>query len=141
MGEPKGSDGVALSLRQPWAALVASGRKTVEIRRWATARRGRVWIHAARSPDERAAAWQKVPAGLEDLTRLRGGIVGVAELVGCVAYRRAEDFAADAELHLNDAAWFAPPMYGFRFCDARPVAFRACAGQTRFFGVDGVQLA
>ena len=38
----------ALSVRQPWAALLVAGRKTVEVRTWSTAVRGRVFIHAAR---------------------------------------------------------------------------------------------
>src|SRR5204863_2700985 len=37
----------ALSLKQPWAALLVHGRKSVEVRSWPTARRGRVLIHAA----------------------------------------------------------------------------------------------
>lgn len=36
----------ALSIRQPWAELILSGRKTVELRRWSTDYRGPLWIHA-----------------------------------------------------------------------------------------------
>ena len=46
----------ALSLKQPWAALLVYGRKTVEVRRWATKRRGPVLIHAARVPDRTAGS-------------------------------------------------------------------------------------
>ncbi len=38
----------ALSLKQPWAALLVTGRKRIEVRNWPTARRGRILIHAAR---------------------------------------------------------------------------------------------
>ena len=34
----------ALSIKQPWAALVVQGLKTIEIRRWPTARRGQILI-------------------------------------------------------------------------------------------------
>lgn len=34
----------ALSVRQPWASLIASGRKTVELRSWSTNYRGPVLI-------------------------------------------------------------------------------------------------
>lgn len=36
----------AISIRQPWAELILSGRKTVELRRWSTEYRGPLWIHA-----------------------------------------------------------------------------------------------
>ncbi len=41
-----------LTLRQPWATLVAIGAKRIETRSWSTAYRGRILIHAgARPPD------------------------------------------------------------------------------------------
>lgn len=39
-----------LSLRQPWASLVASGRKTVEVRSWRTHYRGPLVICASARP-------------------------------------------------------------------------------------------
>ncbi len=39
----------ALSIRQPWAWLVANGHKDIENRDWATNFRGRFLIHAAKS--------------------------------------------------------------------------------------------
>lgn len=42
----------ALTLRQPWASLVAVGAKTIETRGWSTDYRGPLLIHAAkRTPD------------------------------------------------------------------------------------------
>lgn len=38
----------ALTLRQPWASLVANGVKTIETRSWATKHRGRIAIHAGK---------------------------------------------------------------------------------------------
>jgi hypothetical protein len=64
----------ALSLKQPWAALLASGRKTIEVRNWPTVRRGRILIHAARVSDERLEGWQLVPQDLLSLAQLTGGI-------------------------------------------------------------------
>ena len=86
----------ALSLKQPWAALVVHGLKTIEIRSWPTARRGRILIHAARVADTRPEAWAYVPAELQETARLCGGILGAAELTGCVTYRTLEDFARDS---------------------------------------------
>src|SRR5437764_8289281 len=85
----------AISIKQPWAALLVAGVKTVEVRRWPTARRGRVLIHAARIPDDRPEAWARVPPELEALARQQGGILGAAELTSCVSYRTLEAFVAD----------------------------------------------
>jgi len=126
----------AISLKQPWAALLVYGLKTIEVRRWPTARRGRMLIHAAREPDHRPEAWAKLPLELHAAARLVGGIVGEGELTECVTYDSREAFAADRERHLNDPAWFAPPkMYGFRFAAAKTTPFRRYPGWMRFFEV------
>jgi hypothetical protein len=126
----------ALSLKQPWAALVAHGRKSVEVRAWPTVRRGRVLIHAARVPDPRPEAWAHVGPDLADAARLVGGIVGAAELTGCTEYRSAAEFVLDRLLHLNDPAWFRPPvLYGFLFSRPKVVPFRRLPGNVRFFRV------
>lgn len=130
----------ALSIKQPWAALLVHGLKRIEVRSWPTARRGRVFIHAARVPDRRSEVWERVPVDLEDAARLTGGIVGCAEVVDCVAYRSAEAFAADRDGHLNDLTWFEPPvLYGFVFENAMPFPFQACSGWMRFFPVEQAQ--
>lgn len=49
----------ALTLHQPWAALIAAGVKTVETRSWATAYRGTLLIHAGKGKaDPRDPVWQ-----------------------------------------------------------------------------------
>lgn len=42
-----------LTVQQPWAGLIASGSKTIELRSWSTSYRGPVAIHAGRSFDKR----------------------------------------------------------------------------------------
>jgi hypothetical protein len=127
----------ALSVKQPWAALLVHGLKTVEVRRWPTARRGPILIHAARVPDHRPEAWEKVPLELHAAARLLGGIVGEGELTGCVQYTTEEDFASDQERHLNDPSWFeAPKLYGFAFAALKSRPFRAYPGWVRFFAVE-----
>src|SRR5262245_1783368 len=72
---------VALSVKQPWAALLVAGVKTVEVRTWPTARRGHILIHAGKVADDRPEGWALIDTpDLLDLARLRGGIIGVAEL-------------------------------------------------------------
>jgi hypothetical protein len=126
----------ALSLKQPWATLLVFGLKTVEVRRWPSARRGRILIHAARVPDPRPEVWALVPAGLQEAAHLNGGIVGAGDLVGCVPYRTPEAFAADRSRHLNDPSWFVPPvLYGMTFTNLVTLPFRPYPGWMRFFVV------
>ncbi len=126
----------ALSLKQPWAALVVHGLKTTEIRRWSTRRRGRILIHAARRPDERPYAWSLVPPDLLETARRTGGIIGAVELADCIVYRDARQFDADHPCHLNAPGWFVPPrMYGFRLRSPETLPFRPFAGNVKFFTV------
>lgn len=41
----------ALSVKNPWAALIASGRKTIEVRSWRTHYRGALVIVSTQRPD------------------------------------------------------------------------------------------
>jgi hypothetical protein len=133
---------VALSVKQPWAALLVAGVKTVEVRTWPTARRGRVLIHAGKVADDRPEGWALIDTPeLLDLARLRGGIIGVAELTGCVSYPTAEAFAAATADHRNEPDWFRPGgLHGFVFRDARPIAYHPYPGRTMFFAVEPIPL-
>jgi uncharacterized protein (UPF0264 family) len=128
----------ALSIKQPWAALLVHGRKTIEVRRWSTLRRGSILIHAARIPDSRPEGWAHVTPAMLATTKLRGGIIGEAELVGCNTYATRKAFTADKAGHLNNSSWFfAPALYGFVFTKARLVPFQRCPGALHFFEVGG----
>lgn len=127
----------ALSLKQPWAALLAAGFKSIEVRRWRTNYRGPVLIHAARIPDDRELAWSHVPAKLRATAELVGGIVGVGTLTSCKVYRRPQAFVADQALHLNDSSWFEPRgLFGFCFTGLRELPFRQVPGYVRLFEVE-----
>jgi hypothetical protein len=127
----------ALSIKQPWAALVVQGLKTIEIRRWPTARRGRVLIHAARVPDGRPEAWGHVPKDLGTLAKLQGGIIGAVEVTDCLRYGDLPAFLADQALHHNEASWFEPPLlYGFVFAKPEMLPFQKYPGWFRFFKVE-----
>ncbi|HEV3257995.1 MAG TPA: hypothetical protein VG013_14000 [Gemmataceae bacterium] len=134
--EPISEAGYALSLKQPWAALLVYGYKCIEVRTWPTARRGPVLIHAARVPDPRPEVWSLVPAELDQAARLVGGILGAGDLIDCRTYRTADAFAADRARHLNDPRWFRQPaLYGFVFADLTALPFRVYRGGMRFFPV------
>ncbi len=133
---------VAISIRQPWAALLVAGVKSIEVRTWKTRRRGRVLIHAAKLIDERPEAWRWITTPeLKSVATLRGGFIGVGELADCRTYDSAVAFACDTNKHLNAAEWFKQPrLFGFVFRDIRPMKFYSYTGQTLFFGVRGFQL-
>lgn len=48
----------ALTIRQPWATLIARGAKTIETRSWSTKYRGPLAIHAGQSP----RTWRELDA-------------------------------------------------------------------------------
>lgn len=89
----------AITIWQPWASLLVSGRKRYETRSWATSYRGPIAIHAAKRPvrqtiDALAAdrglggsRWTTLIAcscGLGELNQLpTGAIVGTAILTRC----------------------------------------------------------
>jgi len=127
----------ALSIKQPWAALVVAGIKTIEIRKWATSIRGRIFVHAAIVPDKRPEGWAKVPEELRPLAETVGGVIGEVDLLSCIGYRTPAKFTLDAKKHLNDPSWFeAPQMYGFQFGSPALVEFIPWKGNVRFFTVD-----
>src|SRR5262245_9707577 len=127
---------VALSLKQPWAALVVSGLKSIEIRRWTSDRRGRIYIHASKTPDPRPEAWARLPPELKPAAAVMGGLVGTVEITGCVSYSDLSMFRADGWLHFNEPAWFQPPtMYGFVLAHPKRATFRPVDGNVRFFSV------
>lgn len=128
----------ALSLKQPWAALLIHGHKAIEVRRWTTDRRGPILIHAARIPDPRPEAWAQVTPDLEEATTLQGGIIGLANLTGCVAYRSKKSFLADRKLHRNRPEWYqVAGLFGFVFTRPTPLPFQKLPGNVRFFHVEG----
>lgn len=63
-----------LSIKQPWAELIASGRKTIELRSWSTSYRGPILVVASL---QRAREWPEFdgPRGaaicLVDLVEVR----------------------------------------------------------------------
>lgn len=114
----------ALSIRQPWAWLIATRLKPVENRTWITHFRGEFLIHAGQQFDAEGLAWVK-----ENFPELRpqlptqydlGGIVGTATLIDCVEH--------------HPSRWFVGP-YGFVVGDARPLPFRKWRGELNFFNV------
>jgi hypothetical protein len=138
---------IAISIRQPWAALIVLGFKDIENRTWAIPhkyRGKRVSVHAGQQfdqyaleepgqPIKEAAAVLAAASGVDILEFLRrakvhpqafefGGIVGRVTLQGCI-------------LNGSDSYW-ANCMEGtwhWQLAGARPVPFVQCKGALGFF--------
>jgi len=81
----------AISLKQPWASMIARGDKTIETRTWPTKYRGDLLIVASKNP--------KIP-GLPS-----GKAVCIVELVGFRPMTREDEQAACCEFYLGAFAW------------------------------------
>lgn len=89
----------ALTIKQPWASLIAHGIKDIENRTWKTNFRGRIFIHSSANVKE--TKWNRENAfsslGFQQFKRLkevkavyssislvRGAIIGEVDIVDCV---------------------------------------------------------
>lgn len=79
----------ALSVKQPWANLIATGEKTIETRRWQTPYRGPLLIVSSRNPPI-------APAGFA---------LAVADIVDCRPMTHADENAARCQLYDGAFAW------------------------------------
>jgi hypothetical protein len=91
----------AITLTQPWATLVVSGRKAFETRSWPTALRERVAIHAAKSMPgyARQAA---LDFGFDPNALPRGAVIGEVTLQECVPTEEALHWISRNEIPLGD---------------------------------------
>ncbi len=77
----------AISIKQPWAWLIAVGYKTVENRKWYTGYRGDILIHASKSKVdlERDIEYvrQAFKIGIDPEQLIFGKVLAVADLIAC----------------------------------------------------------
>ena len=79
----------ALSVKQPWANLIACGRKTIETRTWATRYRGSLLIVSSKRPNIAPA----------------GSAVAVAKLVDCRTMLKSDETAACCSIYPDAVSW------------------------------------
>ena len=120
-----------LSVSQPFADLITSGKKTIELRTWNTDFRGEFLVH---SP---------IKIRTEDCKRLNitkqlktGVIVGKAEIYDVKSYKNTNEIKKDQIFHFASKN-FQKKIYGFMLKNAKalrvPIPWK---GQLGFFDVD-----
>ncbi len=114
----------ALSLKQPFAELIVSGKKTIELRNWNTKFRGKFLVHASKTPDSKSMK----RLGFDNLPL--GAIVGEAELVDVKIYDSEKEHKRDKNKHLADSSW---GKYGFVLKDAKRVKVVEAKGMLGFW--------
>ena len=122
-----------ISIKQPWAWLIAAGYKDIENRSWATKFRGECFIHASAGMTK-AEYFDCVEIALKINPKLsnrimpsyadlkRGGIIGKCEIYDVVTH--------------SDSPWFFGPV-GWRVRNAMYFSqLHQMKGQLSFFDVD-----
>jgi len=102
----------ALSVKQPWANMIAAREKTIETRTWATAHRGDLLIVSSKTPD--------IPPA--------GYAVAIVTLVDCRPMTVLDELAACCDIYAGAIAWV--------FRNIRPISPFPVRGQTMLFEVD-----
>jgi hypothetical protein len=120
-----------LSVSQPFADLIISGKKTIELRNWNTKFRGEFLIHAP------------LKIKMDDCKRLKinkkfatGVIIGKAELYDVKKYNSLKEINVDKKFHFATKK-FQVKTYGFKIRNVKmlkiPIQFK---GQLVFFDVE-----
>jgi predicted transcriptional regulator len=118
-----------LSLKQPYAELLVSGKKSIELRNWNTSFRGKFLVHASKNIDK--------DLGIDYNKLARGAIIGSAVLYDVKQYRNKTELEVDKNKHLADIKKFGFRRYGFMIKNAH--RFRRSIpypGMLTFFEVD-----
>ena len=112
----------ALSIKQPWASLIATGRKTLEIRSWSTRYRGQLVVVASAQPSREHLGHFKLAEAP------RGVTIALVDLVE-VREATAEDSEA--------ACWTIPAgVFAWRLVNVRRLEPLAVRGRLNLWAID-----
>ena len=120
-----------LSVSQPFAQLIITGKKTIELRKWNTNFRGEFLIHAPLKIRNADCKRLKIDEKL-----VTGAIIGKADLYDVKKYNAIKEIKADQKFHFASKN-FQDSTYGFLL--RKPKQFRIpipWKGQLGFFDVE-----
>ena len=116
----------ALSLRQPYASLIAIGKKTIETRYWATAYRGPLLIVSSKGK-----VYKDVPYhGLFNLKLLFGMALAVVELIDCRPMKKEDEKSAIIS--------YDPLLFAWVLSDIKKIKPFPVKGQLKLFEVSNI---
>ena len=123
-----------LSLKQPFSYLLASGEKTIELRKWNTFFRGEFLIHSSRTIDIDACERLDIDSNI--LTT--GSIIGSAYFYDVKEYHTVQEFNKDKHKHFSIVSkYFEGYRYGFLIKNAKVFSQSIpYSGRLKFFNVD-----
>jgi hypothetical protein len=122
-----------ISLKQPYAEMLAIGKKIIECRKWNTKFRGDFLVHASKTIDMKACEYYRVNSN--DV--VKGSIIGKAKLYGVKKYQNYQEYFSDIDKHFSLSPYLYKIIYGFLITDAiqfeQSIPYK---GQLGFFEVD-----
>ncbi len=122
-----------LSLKQPYAEFLVSGKKTIELRNWNTMFRGKFLIHASKNIDKDRLE----SLGIDYEIFTLGAIIGTAVLYDVKQYKSKKELEIDKSRHYPDIKKFRFCNYGFMVKNAHrfrnPIPY---LGRLKFFEVE-----
>ncbi len=95
-----------LSLMQPYAWLVATGRRRIELRTWNMHYRGKFLVHASKRTDRASLGRLGIESEL-----VNGAVIGYTTIYGVKRYNSRDELIEDYALNL--AGDYKIPTYGF----------------------------
>lgn len=90
----------ALSIKQPWASFIATGKKTIETRTWFTTYRGPLLIVSSKQIDKNYPGHNFLSLGLRF-----GQALAIVDLIDCRFMREKDAGAAMAPYHADLYSW------------------------------------
>ena len=120
-----------LSISQPFADLIISGKKNIELRNWNTKFRGEFLIHAPIKIRAKDCKRLKIKKKL-----VTGAIVGKATIYDVKKYVSAKEVKVDQKFHFASKDFF-NKKYGFMLKNAKPFRIQIpWKGKLGFFEVE-----
>lgn len=116
----------ALSLKQPYASLIAVGKKTIETRTWSTKYRGKLLIVASKSMDKNYPFPNFLSIGLPF-----GKALAIVELIDCRPMKKEDEKAAMFP--------YRPDLYAWILSNIKKIKQFPVKGQLKLFEVDYVE--
>ncbi|MCK4783342.1 MAG: ASCH domain-containing protein [Desulfobacteraceae bacterium] len=114
----------ALSIKQPYASLIAIGKKTIETRTWATNYRGKLLIVSSKKPVEKGIQY----SGLFNMGLRFGMAIAVVNLIDCRHMKSGDTKKARCP--------YCPELYSWVLSSVKKIEPFPVKGQLRLFEVD-----